>query len=125
MLHADPLRLEQALGNLLDNARRYGGEHLELTAEAHEGGVRFHVRDDGAGFPEDLDAFERFTRGDSARGRGGAGLGLAIVQRLTAAHGGSVQADNRPEGGARFVVRLPRRRLELGRDDAAAELSER
>ena len=78
--------------------------------------------------PSDLpQLFEPLFRADRTRNSatGGAGLGLAIVQRLTAAHGGSVHAENRPGGGACFVVRYPQRRLVLGRDDAAAELSER
>ncbi|MGB2711132.1 MAG: ATP-binding protein, partial [Conexibacter sp.] len=76
-LHADRLRLEQALGNLLDNALVHGTGTVTLTVAAHEGSVRFAVRDEGAGMPRAFMgvAFERFTRGDHARGRGGAGLG--------------------------------------------------
>src|SRR3954454_7662924 len=72
VVQGDPLRLEQALGNLLDNARRYGGGDVDLAADPRAGAVRFHVRDDGSGLPAGLDAFERFTRADRARGRGGA-----------------------------------------------------
>ena len=107
VVDADPLRLEQALGNLLDNARRYGGPEIELAAEARDGAVRLHVRDDGPGFPEDLAAFERFTRGDSARGRGGAGLGLAIVAAIARAHGGDAGAATREGGGADVWIELP------------------
>jgi signal transduction histidine kinase len=78
--------------------------------------VVFEVLDDGPGIaPGDLpQLFEPLFRADRTRNSatGGAGLGLAIVQRLTAAHGGSVHAENRPEGGALFVVRLPRRGAE-------------
>ena len=107
-LDADPLRLQQALGNLLDNALRHGGTHIELSAESRGDAVRLHVRDDGDGFPDGLAAFERFTRGDSARGRGGAGLGLAIVAAVARAHGGEAGTTNRPEGGADVWIELPR-----------------
>ncbi len=107
VLRADPLRVEQALGNLLDNALRYGGAHVELAAESHAGAVRLHVRDDGPGLPADLAAFERFTRGDSARGRGGSGLGLAIVAAIARAHGGEAGAADRPGGGADVWIELP------------------
>ena len=107
VLRADLLRLEQALGNLLDNARRHGGGEIVLAAERRDGAVRLHVRDDGPGFPEDLAAFERFTRGDSARGRGGAGLGLAIVDAIARAHGGDAGAAPRPGGGADVWIELP------------------
>jgi signal transduction histidine kinase len=106
-LEADQLRLQQALGNLLDNALRHGGPQVELSAEARGGAVRLHVRDDGAGFPADLAAFERFTRGDSARGRGGAGLGLAIVAAVARAHGGEAGAESRPGGGADVWIEVP------------------
>jgi signal transduction histidine kinase len=102
VVNADPLRLEQALGNLLDNARRHGGEAIELAAEDRNGSVRFHVRDDGPGVPEGLDPFERFTRGDTARSRGGAGLGLAIVAAIARAHGGDAGAD-----GADVWIEIP------------------
>jgi len=102
VLSADPLRLEQALGNLLDNARRYGGSQIELAAEARGSAVRFHVVDDGPGIPKELAAFERFTRGDAARGRGGAGLGLAIVAAIARAHGGDAGAD-----GADVWIEIP------------------
>lgn len=109
-LSADPLRLEQAVGNLVDNALRHGGQRIELGAAVTGGFVELRVRDDGPGFPEDFidTAFERFTRADSARGRSGAGLGLAIVAAIAQAHGGEVAARNRPEGGAEVSVILPR-----------------
>jgi signal transduction histidine kinase len=112
-VHADPLRLEQAVGNLVDNALRHGGRRVELATATRDGHVELHVRDDGPGFPPELldGAFERFTRADEARGRaeGGAGLGLAIVAAIAHAHGGSVGARNREEGGADvwLAVRAP------------------
>ena len=108
VVRADPLRLEQALGNLLDNAKRYGGAEIALSAERRHGSVRLHVLDNGPGFPDGLAAFERFTRGDSARGRGGTGLGLAIVAAVARAHGGDAGAANRAGGGADVWIELPR-----------------
>ncbi len=107
---ADPLRLEQAIGNLVDNALRHGGPRIELTASLVGDEVELHVRDDGPGFPPDFvdTAFERFTRADSARGRGGSGLGLAIVAAIAQAHGGRFGARNRPEGGADIWLSVPR-----------------
>ena len=109
----DPERLEQALRNLVDNARRYGGGHVELAAERVNGSVELHVCDEGPGFPPDfLDAaFERFTRADEARGRGGTGLGLAIVDAIARAHGGAAGARNRPTGGADVWISLAMRVL--------------
>lgn len=110
VLIADQLRLEQALGNLLDNALRYGGSCVELAATTTETSVDLHVRDDGDGFPVAFipTAFERFARVDVARGRGGSGLGLAIVAAIAQAHGGSVGAANRPTGGADVWLSIPR-----------------
>jgi heavy metal sensor kinase len=107
---ADQLRLEQAIGNLVDNALRYGGSRIEIGAAEKGTTVELHVRDDGPGFPADFidSAFERFTRSDSVRGRGGAGLGLAIVAAIARAHGGSVGASNRSAGGAEVWLALPR-----------------
>jgi signal transduction histidine kinase len=108
-LFADPMRLQQALGNLVDNALRHGGARVELSAEPAGARVELHVRDDGPGFPAQFvdDAFERFTRGDPARGRGGAGLGLAIVAAIADAHGGAAGARNRPGGGADVWISVP------------------
>lgn len=108
-LRADHLRLEQALGNLVDNALRHGGGAVELAAERAGDRVLLRVSDDGTGFPEGFvaGAFERFTRADAARGRGGAGLGLAIVQAIAQAHGGGAHARNRPGGGADVWIELP------------------
>jgi signal transduction histidine kinase len=104
-LRADRLRLEQALGNLLANAVAHGEEPVRLRAEARDGSIELHVEDSGQGLPADFAgrAFERFSRADSARTGAGAGLGLAIVDAVARAHGGSAGAS-----GADFWISLPR-----------------
>ena len=101
VIRADPVRLQQALANLLDNALRYGLGTISLSAR-RRGRVEVHVTDEGPGFPPEFLAlaFERFSRADRARGRGGGGLGLAIVDAIARAHGGQAHAANRPDGGA-------------------------
>jgi two-component system, OmpR family, sensor kinase len=110
-LCADRLRLEQAVGNLVDNALRYGGDQIWLEANRQGSETQLHVQDNGSGFPEDfLDrAFERFTRAEAARGRQGAGLGLAIVRTIAQAHGGDAHAVNSELTGADVWVSLPNR----------------
>jgi two-component system OmpR family sensor kinase len=97
---ADRLRLEQALGNLVDNALRHGEGPVRLRAVDAPDHVELHVQDDGPGFaPEFLPhAFERFSRADEARTGGGAGLGLALAAAIAEAHGGSAHAANRGTG---------------------------
>jgi signal transduction histidine kinase len=108
-VHADRLRAEQALANLVDNALRHGDGPVELRAEPAGDGVRLHVLDRGPGFDPALNghAFERFTRGDRARSRGGTGLGLAIVDAIARSHGGSAGAAPRDGGGADAWIELP------------------
>jgi two-component system OmpR family sensor kinase len=118
-LHAEPAsvlgdadQLRQVLANLLRNALAHTplGTAVDVSVGGAEGEVVLEVRDHGAGLPlGDPDAlFERFWRaeGGRARGRGGAGLGLAIVAAIVDAHGGTVTAADAPGGGASFVVRL-------------------
>jgi two-component system OmpR family sensor kinase len=109
VLHGDPVRLEQALGNLVDNALRHGGDPVVLRAARDGDHVELHVLDAGPGFPTGFlgHAFERFSRADDARGRGGTGLGLAIVAAIAQAHGGTAQAANRSGGGADVWLSLP------------------
>jgi two-component system, OmpR family, sensor kinase len=104
----DRLRLEQALGNLVDNALRHGAGTVALTATGRDGRVELGVTDEGAGFPDDFlpHAFERFSRVDVARGTAGAGLGLAIADAIARAHGGSAHAANRSTGGAEIVLSI-------------------
>ena len=100
VLDADRLRLEQALGNLVDNALRHGAGAIRLDAVEHDDRVELHVRDEGPGLPPDFlpHAFERFSRADAARTGGGAGLGLALASAIAEAHGGTAQAARRPRG---------------------------
>ncbi len=109
-VEGDSLRLEQALGNLVENALRYGEGPIGLYAVGRDGSIELHVTDRGGGFPDAFlpRAFERFSRADEARARGGSGLGLAIVEAIASAHGGSAHAANRPDGGADVWLALPR-----------------
>jgi two-component system OmpR family sensor kinase len=102
VLDVDPDRVAQALDNLVENSLSYGAGDVVLFTEPRDGVIELHVTDRGPGFDEVFlsRAFERFSQADEARGGGGAGLGLSIVQLIAAAHGGGVGATNRPEGGA-------------------------
>jgi signal transduction histidine kinase len=106
-VHADRMRLHQALGNLVDNALRHGEGDVVLSARRAAGGVELDASDDGPGFEPAIAgrAFERFARGDEARTRGGTGLGLAIVRAVAEAHGG--RATIVPAGGATVRIWLP------------------
>ena len=109
-LEADRMRLEQALGNLVDNALRHGTGAVRLEASSEpDGRVVLHVRDDGPGFPTEFlpHAFERFSRADAGRTGAGAGLGLAIVDTIATAHGGVAIASNAADGGADVLMVLP------------------
>ncbi|MGI8595998.1 MAG: sensor histidine kinase [Thermoleophilaceae bacterium] len=99
-LWVDPLQIECALGNLLDNALHHGRGKVELSAEREGQEARIVVADAGPGFPEHFlpSAFERFARADSGRSGGGTGLGLSIVAAVARAHGGRVGARNKPRG---------------------------
>ncbi|QNE73427.1 HAMP domain-containing protein [Streptomyces finlayi] len=123
-LDADPVRLRQAVGNLVSNAVRHTppGGHVTLRAYATAPGdagdgapgeavVVVEVADTGGGIaPEDLPyVFERFWRAEKSRSRrtGGSGLGLAIVRKLAEAHGGTAGVTSTPGQGSVFTLRLP------------------
>jgi signal transduction histidine kinase len=107
LVYADESRLRQALGNLIDNALRYGQGEIVLRSGRSGSGVQLEVSDQGEGFAPDFaeHAFERFARGDRARTRDGTGLGLSIVRAITEAHGG--RADLMPGAGATVRIWLP------------------
>jgi two-component system, OmpR family, sensor kinase len=107
-VQGDRVRLEQALVNLVDNALRYGGGAVALSARRDDGTIELHVSDEGPGFPPTFlpRAFERFSRADEARGGGSAGLGLAIASAVAEAHGGTAHAENRGPG-ADVWISLP------------------
>ena len=117
-LSADPLRLRQALSNLVDNALRHGEGEVVLGARRTPAGVELEVSDAGPGFDPDIAAraFDRFARGDHARTRGGVGLGMAIVRAVAEAHGG----DAAIVGGRESTVRVSLPDGRRGAGDAGA-----
>jgi signal transduction histidine kinase len=120
-IEADRQRLNQVLGNLLDNALRHtpAGGVVQLTLQGNDADLFVTVTDNGPGIPpaELPHLFDRFYRGDRSRARitGGSGLGLAIARQLIEAHGGCIWVDSPPPGatgGTEFGFMLPRRRHE-------------
>lgn len=112
-LDADPVRMRQALGNLVSNALRHTPADGTVTLAAQQDGddVVLTVTDTGSGIAADdlPHVFERFWRAEKSRSRrtGGSGLGLPIVRHLIAAHGGTAAVASRPGTGAVFTLRLP------------------
>jgi signal transduction histidine kinase len=108
-ISGDRLRLEQALGNLVENALRHGAGCIRLEARQADGRVRLGVSDEGPGFPEPFvgQAFDRFSRADTAHGGGGAGLGLAIVDAIARAHGGTARVLDGGSGRTEVALDLP------------------
>jgi len=113
MIEVDPIRVEQILTNLLSNALRHtpvGGQIL-IHCQRSASQARVQIWDSGGGIPENAlpRIFDRFYRADKSRSReeGGTGLGLAIARQLTEAHGGTLSAENHPQGGALFTLHLP------------------
>lgn len=108
----DHERIEQALGNIIENAIKYtpAGGTISLMAVAEQQGVRVMVADTGEGIgPEDIPrVFERLYRGEKSRSRqsGGTGLGLAIAKQVIEAHGGDIWVESEQGQGSRFFLRL-------------------
>ncbi len=114
ILLADPVRLEQIFGNLLNNAAKYAGHesHVTLTATAENGTATVSIRDNGPGIPTDRlgDIFEMFSqvKTDAEGSQGGLGIGLSLVKGLVQLHNGSIEARSEGSGmGCEFIVRLP------------------
>jgi signal transduction histidine kinase len=109
--NGDPDLLKGALVNLARNAVQAapGGTIVRLSVRAARGSVRFLVEDEGAGVPDALreSLFEPFRTAAPVGGRKGAGLGLSLALGAAQAHGGTIEVENRTEGGARFTLVLP------------------
>jgi PAS domain S-box-containing protein len=115
LLDGDPVRLEQVLSNLVNNAVKYARSHVFIRVRTDLETAVVEVEDDGPGIPEDQleSIFLRFIQARSHGTKEGTGLGLMIVRSIVKAHGGTVVAENyqKPDlNGARFTVRLPRLR---------------
>jgi PAS domain S-box-containing protein len=112
VFQADPLLLQRALGNLLENAIKYSppGREVNLKVAALKSEVQFAIRDQGPGISEadQQHLFELLFRGKSPQREGGSGLGLAIVKRIVDAHEGRIWVTSRAGQGATFYFTLPR-----------------
>jgi len=111
----DPLRLDQMVTNLLDNAIKYGAEDRPIeialigSADEPSGQIEIAVRDYGPGIPAESRSrlFERFFQAHAEGYKSGMGLGLYISRQIAELHGGQIEAELPPDGGTRFVIRLP------------------
>ena len=123
MIYVDTVMIEQVLINLLENSLRYTPDKspVEIMAEVSAFAVKISVADHGPGIPEGLEnqLFEKFYRVRHEAAQSGVGLGLAICRSIIEAHGGKIQAQNRPEGGAifSFVIPLDQAQPVLGQEE--------
>ncbi|MFN8026152.1 MAG: HAMP domain-containing sensor histidine kinase [Acidimicrobiia bacterium] len=103
----DAQAMERAVRNLVENALRHARTEVAVSMHRDDGDAILRVRDDGPGFPPDLlvAGVDRFTPGDNPANHGGAGLGLAIVDAITRAHGGTLVLTN--DRGASAELRFP------------------
>jgi len=120
-LVTDRRRLERILDSLVCNAIEHGERGVRVRVARHGDEAAVEVTDSGPGIdPEHLPhLFDRFYKADAGRSRGGSGLGLAIAMENARLLGGAVDAGNRPEGGARFTLRLPVRMPRIGDGEPA------
>ncbi|WP_034619518.1 ATP-binding protein [Chitinibacter tainanensis] len=111
LLDVDSYYFGRAVGNVLSNARRYGGKEIELTLLWQDGTAVLHIDDNGEGIPQEDRArlLQPFTRLEGSRNKatGGFGLGLAIVAMIMRGHGGAVSILDAPSGGARLSLSWP------------------
>ncbi len=124
-VNADRRRVQQTLRNLLENARKYGGDQIMVEGFVMGDQYMVIIADNGPGVPDDerqrvFENFEQVSKGD-ARESTGIGLGLPIARRLARAMGGDVWYERRFPTGARFCYSLPLRRREIGSDGLPAE----
>ena len=112
--NVDPMRIQQALANLVDNAIKYGGSSTTIDIDVSEDSdaAAIHITDHGEGIPssERERIFRRFYRVDKSRSQivAGSGLGLAIAKHIVLLHGGTIEVESAPGQGATFIVRLPK-----------------
>ncbi|MFA3090675.1 ATP-binding protein [Acinetobacter pittii] len=109
IIPARSLSLKRLIANLINNAKRYGAEPIELSAKVENECILITVADHGEGIPADQieELMQPFVRGDSARTIQGSGLGLAIVKRIVDIHHGEIQIHNREQGGLEVIISLP------------------
>jgi two-component system sensor histidine kinase KdpD len=112
LLEFDAVLIERVLSNLLDNAAKYtpGDSTIEIGAMPDGRNIDVWVADNGPGLPagKEEQIFKKFERGQKESATPGVGLGLAICRAIVEAHGGTIRAENRFDGGARFIFSLPR-----------------
>jgi signal transduction histidine kinase len=111
-VHGDPVRLRQAIANLIDNAIKYTprGGHVTVTVSEAGDQAIVEVRDTGEGIAAAMipQIWDRLFRADPSRSKRGLGLGLSLVRAIVEAHGGRVRVDSQPGSGSVFTVALPR-----------------
>jgi len=111
LVEIDAVLMERVLCNLLENAAKFTppGTHIDIGAAVEPGRITAWVEDNGPGLPpgKEEEIFKKFERGHKESATPGVGLGLAICRAIIEAHGGTIRAENRAGGGARFLFELP------------------
>lgn len=123
-IQARSMSLKRLIGNLINNAKRYGAEPIELDAHVDEAFLHIRVCDHGTGVPEDQieGLMQPFVRGDSARTIQGSGLGLAIVKRIVDIHQGQLKIQNQLHGGLEIIISLPLRTEQMDENSSPTAL---